>query len=1016
MNHRGDAQDGNGSSRAESLHRSRPSTLKYYLAVLQRILYSKHPAPAPMQPQTNLGLVPSEHYRRSMPPTPPPSPVNTIFHLQHQAPLSCPADRIVPSFIRPWNGFEISQQARLESCHFYLPDSATVLPSLDHLADLESLMLSQSQNADVGSKLVQIFFHYAVEVPVAQMIGVLNGLPERRPLDLLGNVFFPSHLDTSSTSMAPPGRNVEERDQRIHWLIPSQSYVYRREGNDPRTNVPICVNQYHSPDDLNFFHLQAGLQSLSRLSEPLTSAHFGRLREVGDSPNWTFEERKALLALTNAYTVMVKSNLTFGLVATGDAILFLTLDSGHPGTLFFKLMNATVDDIKMEDGRISSNSAAAAQCLSFYLLVLLEAFQRENFPRAANSRGCYCNHPVERVCPSVLRRGPSHPPQAIPSPPRLTANSPPHLWPPEPPPVPVFAQSLPVPVYAQSLQVPLTLGPSPNPHTEVVASVNSRHLPPSTVVWTRSFQVLGQNTPCLPVASRNATTVQGAEGSRDWPATPFASHQPAVPPTALCSAGAQAHNLAKLPPIASILMGTPAPKLPVALGAVQVGSPSSHLPTLLPRPSHRSQPQAYRNIHIVSPDAEMTRRLAVNIQHRQGTSKQLPPAGRLQSLQTSEDRQPRREDALGGGRNGYIKTQSDEVAVKFDEAALKFHEAAVKIDEAAMKIDEAVVKFDEVAVKFEHGDDGEEKKYKSADHQKRECVPAHALPQSTGGSCTTPSPGASSNPYCTHLCLLGLIAGQFTDLDCPNVDSHRRTGEPSDGSGGKHKISYAKFLDLVTNSFLQANEKSHTFICEDVFKVTLSEYKYTFLCKRFEHKPDMDYEVAIFDRLASLQGKHVPILLGQVSLRQRVGESFETGLVHYTLMSSAGSPLFGSPELVDMNQEVLARKAGDIVRAFHAQGVSFRATLRNTFFDHFQETVAVAGLGSARIFEAQQPRKTGVAGTKHTRDEAATTRRETPRKRRRTATGSSVIDAQPMSLDRMATLWSEDPGNVLRRS
>jgi hypothetical protein len=853
-------------------------------------------------------------------------------------------------------------------------------------------MLSESQNADVGSKLVKTFFHYAVEVPVAQIIGVLNGLPERMPFHLMGNVFFPSHLDT----MAPPGRNVEEREQSMHWLIPSQSYVYRRGGDDTRTNVPICVNQYHSPDDLSLSHLQAGLESLSRLSEPLTNAHFGRLREVGGSPNWTFEERKALLALTNAYTVMVKSNLTYGLVATGDAILFLTLDSGHPGTLFFKLMNPTVDDIKMEDGRISSNSAAAAQCLSFYLLVLSEMFRRDKYPRTANTRGCYCNHAVERVCPPILRRGPSHHhPEAIPSPPRSTANWPPHVWPPEPPPVPV---------YAQSLQVPLTLGPSsPNPHAEVVASVNSQHLPPSTVIWTRGFQVLGQkNTPCLPVANRNATTVQGGEASRDWPVNPFASHQPVVhqpatPPIALCSAGAEAGNLAKLPPIASLLMGHAAPKLPVELEAVPAGSLSSHLSGLLPRPSHISQPQACRNVHIVSPDEEMTRRLAVNIRHRQGASNGPPQTGRLEPLQTCQD-------ALYGGRNGYIKSNSDEAAVKFDEAA--------------MKMDEAVVKLDEAAVKLEHGDDGEEEKHKSADHQKRECVPAHALPPSTGGSCTTFSPNAS-NPYCTHLCLLGLIAGQFTDLDCPNFDGHGLADGSSDGRGGRHKISYTKFLDLVTNSFHQANEESHTVICGDVIKVTLSGYKYTFFCKRFEHKPHMDHEVAVFDRLATLQGKHVPILLGQVSLRERVdGESSETRLIHYTLMSSAGVPLAGSPELVGMDPEVLARKAGDIVRAFHARGVSFRATLRNTFFDQFQETVAVAGLGSARILEPRPPRRTGVAGTKRARDGGATTRRGAPRKRRRAGTVSAVIDARLMGLGRMAALWSEAPSTadgLLRR-
>ncbi|CAH0046418.1 unnamed protein product [Clonostachys solani] len=950
MNERGDGQDGNHSSRPDSLRRSRPSTIKYYLAVLQRIMYSKHPKPAPVQPPASPGLAaPSEHGRQSMPPTPPPSPVNTIFHLQYQAPLSCPADRLVPSFIRPWHGFENGQQARLQSIHSHLPDSATFLPSLDHLAELESLMLSESQNADLGSKLVQIFFHYAVEVPVAQIISVLNALPTGRPLPLMGGVFSPPHLDTFSTSIAPPARNAGEQEQRINWLIPSQSYVCRREDNDLQTKIPICVNQYHSPDDLNLSHLQAGLDSLSRLSEPLTNSHFGRLREVGDSPNWTFEERKALLAVTNAYTVMVKSGLSFGLVATGDAILFLTLDPENPGTLFFKLMNPTVDDIKIEDGRIYSNSAAAAQCLSFYFLVLLEASQNGKYAQMPNTRGCYCNNSFERVSESIQRRGY---PEAISSPPRLTANWPPHLWPPEPPPVPI---------YAKSLQLPFALGPSPNPFPEIVTSLNSHHLSPSTIFWTRSVQLFKQNTSYFPMANRNVTTVQGIEASGDWPDIPFASHQSALPPIDLCSAGAEADYFTTLPPIVSNLMGHAAQKLPIPLGAV----PCSHLPTLLPRPSHSSQPQAGQN--IVNPDEEMTRRLAVSIQHRQEISNK--PTGGLQP--TSEDHQPRREDTLDGWRDGCTKTQSDEAVVKLG-----------------------------------HGDGGGEEKYNSTDHQKREPVPAHALPQSTDGSSTKSSPDASSNPYCTHLCLLGLIAGQVADLDCPNAGHHRRADE--DHSDLRHKIGYTKFLDLVTENFHQANEKNHNFIDENVIKVTLSEYSYTFVCKRFEqyNKSALDHEVAVYDRLSSLQGKHVPILLGQISLRQHIREYCEPRLVHYTLMSSAGAPLAGSSRFV-VNREALAGEAEDVIRAFHDRGVCYTATLHNTFFDDFQKTVTVAGLGRATIFE-DPPDKRSAAGKKHARDDATAAQQGRPNKKRRTETYSAVFIPIPMSLTRMAELWAQN--------
>ncbi|VUC31975.1 unnamed protein product [Clonostachys rosea] len=975
MNQRGDRQVDSHSSRLEAQLRRRPSTFRYYLAVLQRVMYSKHPAPTPVPPPANPSLAPAERDGQSLPPTPPPSPVNTIFQRQHMAPHSCPADRIVPSFIRPWDGFEAGQQARLGCIHSHLPDSVTILPPVDQLAELESLMLSESRTADSGSKLVQIFFHYAVEVPVAQIISVLSALPGSRHLRLMGDVHFPSHLDTFSTTSVPPGRNTQEQEQRCYWLIPSQTYVYRRDDEGIRTKVPICVNQYHSPDDLNLLHLQAGLGTLSSLSEPLTHSRFGRLREVGDSPNWTLEERKVLLALTNAHTVMVKSGLSFGVVATGDAILFLNLDWESPGTLFFKLMNPTVDDIKIEDGRIHSNGAAVAQCLSFYLHALSDVFQKETNPRVAIPRGSHCAHSFASVSESSpLERGANHYPEADAGSPRLVPNWPQHICPPEPPPATI---------YANSLQLTFALGPSPNPFTEIVACLNSHSVSPiyglrssnvdvgsdhsifhpSTVLWTKSFQFFEQNTSSVPIAIRNVATIQGVEASEDCLDTPSPSHQSTLPPIALCSAGAEVDYFAKLPPIASTWMGHAAQKFPIALGGVQAGSPCSRLPTLLPRSSHSNQPQASQI--SASSDEEMTRRLAVHIRHRQETPNEPPRTERAQPPQPSEDDQPHREDTPDGGHDAYNGTQADEVHVKVEPV-----------------------------------DGVKEETYSNADHQERGPAPAHSLSQSTDGPSAMSLPDVSSTPYCTQLCLLGLITGQVADFDCPNVDCHRRVDEASDHTDRRHMISHAMFLDLVRGAIHEANHKNHKVIHGNVFKMTLSEYGYTFVYKSFEdfYKLDMDHEVDVYNRLIGLQGKHVPIFLGHVSLQHDVEED----PVHYTLMSSAGVPVANLD-----NRSALVMKADEAIRDFHARNVFYRLTLHNTFFDEFQKTVILAGLGRARIVDSPEPEPSnerGAAGGRRASDDATAAHQGRPSKRRRTEPGSSSYDPKPMSLARMADM------------
>ncbi|CAK7271006.1 hypothetical protein SEPCBS119000_004378 [Sporothrix epigloea] len=119
-------------------------------------------------------------------------------------------------------------------------------------------------------------------------------------------------------------------------------------------------------------------------------------------------------------------------------------------------------------------------------------------------------------------------------------------------------------------------------------------------------------------------------------------------------------------------------------------------------------------------------------------------------------------------------------------------------------------------------------------------------------------------PYCTHACLLGLAYGGPVDKSCPNAASH-----------GPSHIDVKTFRTLLRAQMAEDRgpeadvmpvRQCNTY--ESPLKVRLSAYGYTLLAKgvrRCDHEC-LQREEEIFDRLRSIQGKHVPVCLGQTDL------------------------------------------------------------------------------------------------------------------------------------------------------
>ena len=184
-------------------------------------------------------------------------------------------------------------------------------------------------------------------------------------------------------------------------------------------------------------------------------------------------------------------------------------------------------------------------------------------------------------------------------------------------------------------------------------------------------------------------------------------------------------------------------------------------------------------------------------------------------------------------------------------------------------------------------------------------------------------------PYCTHQCLLGLARGGSMDMKCPNVRDH----------GRKH-INKDQFLRLLRDQL--ATDRGSDADCETLylhgsrgasFKVRLSAHGYTVLAKamREEHARHLEHENQVYNHLRPIQGIHVPVCLGCVTLKRP--QSYDDKKYSRMLfLSWAGKPILN---YVRADEDLQFHRIGvEALRALHTLCVLHRdPEPRNMLYD-----------------------------------------------------------------------------------
>jgi hypothetical protein len=178
-----------------------------------------------------------------------------------------------------------------------------------------------------------------------------------------------------------------------------------------------------------------------------------------------------------------------------------------------------------------------------------------------------------------------------------------------------------------------------------------------------------------------------------------------------------------------------------------------------------------------------------------------------------------------------------------------------------------------------------------------------------------------SRQYCTQRCLRGLLTGGILDKNCPNALDHGMSRHQLNRMTLIRLLDQQLSSDVLTPNSQLGCESLHIHGTRGaLFKVTLWSHGYTFVGKGVpvEFIECSKREASIYSRLTVIQGRSVPVVLGNLNLRQPFSYDGIADMVRFIFMSFVGRTLAKQHE-IDQNQ--LIQQAEESLQTIHKLGV-----------------------------------------------------------------------------------------------
>lgn len=214
-----------------------------------------------------------------------------------------------------------------------------------------------------------------------------------------------------------------------------------------------------------------------------------------------------------------------------------------------------------------------------------------------------------------------------------------------------------------------------------------------------------------------------------------------------------------------------------------------------------------------------------------------------------------------------------------------------------------------------------------------------------GGPAGNASERGNLRQYCTQRCLRGLVGSGALDKNCPNVQDHgneRHVIEPSAFAHILHK-QLAGSRDVDCEPQYIGGARGH------LFKLTLSSHGYTVAAKGTDASRVryLRHEATVYERLRSLQGKHIPVCLGAIDLALPYHYDGKV-IVHMLLLGWAGTAI--SRKINEDNQCHLVRQTIHALGKIHQLQVLHRdAEPRNILWNEETHRVMIIDFERAAL-------------------------------------------------------------------
>ncbi|KAI2618426.1 hypothetical protein GGR54DRAFT_155336 [Hypoxylon sp. NC1633] len=284
---------------------------------------------------------------------------------------------------------DICRPAKLARWTDFPAQQRTALQTLYGIFDTEQSCFEDEHvlrvNADkrlvdrtIGSEdALEYFLHFSVEEPVQNIMSNMKREAKVcQKFAIEGGVFFHNHPNALDDSRV--AHQAIERFPDRSQLDQGRGYTHHdqvcvcRHSNDGAVERALYICDYKAPHKLTIAHLRTCL----RLADSLDIFQDVADRETtlaSADPASKFEyhaERLTIAALSHTYNYMINNGLEYGLMTTGEAIMFLKVDWEQTRTLYYHLAEPGAEIEACLDKSDVRYHTPVSQYLAFTLITL----------------------------------------------------------------------------------------------------------------------------------------------------------------------------------------------------------------------------------------------------------------------------------------------------------------------------------------------------------------------------------------------------------------------------------------------------------------------------------------------------------------------------------------------------------------------------------------------------------------------------------------------------------------------